>query len=74
MPSSASTCRRTPIGAPGPRPSEEAPDSPYWRLIDPIMDQRRKGKTIDQIAVYLGLHPGAVRRYVGVYDGLHPDE
>jgi hypothetical protein len=59
---------------PGPRPSEEGPDSPYWRLIDPIMDQKRKGRTIDQIAVYLGLNPGAVRRYVGVYDGLHPGE
>ena len=60
--------------APGPRPSEEAPDSPYWRLIDPIIDQKRKGKTIDQIAVYLGMNPGAVRRYVGVHDRLHPDE
>ena len=59
---------------PGPRPNEEAPDSPYWRMIDPIMDQKRKGKTIDQIAVYLGLNPGAVQRYVGVHDRLHPDE
>jgi hypothetical protein len=61
-------------GAPGPPPSEEAPDSPYWRLIGPIMDQKRKGRTIDQIAVYLGLNPGAVWRYVGVHERLHPDE
>jgi hypothetical protein len=61
-------------GAPGPPPSAEAPDSPYWRLIGPIMDQRRQGKSIVQIAVYLGVHPIAVRRYLGVYDGLYPGE
>jgi hypothetical protein len=59
---------------PGQTPSEEAPDSPYWRLIDPIMDQKRKGRTVDQIAVYLSLNPSKVQKYVGVYDRLHPND
>jgi hypothetical protein len=55
-------------------PNEEAPGSPYWRLIDPIMDQKRKGWTVDQIAVYLSMNPNTVQKYVGVYDRLHPNE
>lgn len=58
---------------PGRLLNEEAPNSPYWAYIDPIMDRRRKGQTIDQIAIYLSLSPNAVRTYVGVYDRLHPD-
>lgn len=61
-------------GTPSRESIEEAAGSPYWADIGPIMDRKRRGQTIDQIAIYLSMNPSTVRKYVGIYDRLHPEE